>query len=488
MKAHHVMLVLVFAWGLFSIFHGERIPAGNGLGYDGVIYADTAVYFPESVFRKHETDKRIQRFLPSAVVHYSLRSFKAPLTPINVVRAFQILNLALLLAAVLLYRSISAMLGLGFSARWIGFLGLFFNFANAKMIYFYPTLTDTAGFFLGVLLVYFFLKDSSVGLYLTALAGAFTWPSIPFYALFLIAFKKTDRSHTAARAGFPVLGACFITGLLFFLMRWAFSSFGGSFFTGPGRYPLDGTLPFDASLGLWSVLFLFFWVFLALVYLLNDQRFYDWRLSFKEFRPGYTAGMLALFWLISRFVNFFSVSQANSPMKSGYVFIALQNTLMGSVTEPLIFLLGHLVYYGPIVYLMLFYWKDLCRVVHEKGLGLTLLVFFSVLFVLPRPESRQALDLMPILVIFTAKAIDRVKLGGAEIAWFAALSIFSSKIWMDLNGAPDLSLYFMNIGPWMPKRYYILQGLTAVVVGVLFFSYLWFSGKLKRRRMDGMAS
>ena len=122
---------------------------------------------------------------------------------------------------------------------------------------------------------------------------------------------------------------------------------------------------------------------------------------------------------------------------------------------------------------------------HEKGLGPAFLVLFAVLFVLPRPESRQSLDLFPFFAIFTAKAIDRVRWNGVWLALFAVLSIFSSKVWLNLNGAPDFSLYFMNFGPWMPKRYYILQGEMALAAGVLLWMYLWFSGKLKNRQTDG---
>lgn len=46
MKAENTIIFLFFAWLIGSIFFGEHIPAGNGLGWDGVLYANLAQHFP----------------------------------------------------------------------------------------------------------------------------------------------------------------------------------------------------------------------------------------------------------------------------------------------------------------------------------------------------------------------------------------------------------------------------------------------------------
>lgn len=39
-SSHRLMFCMVLVLGLLNFFYGELVPAGGGLGWDGVLYAD----------------------------------------------------------------------------------------------------------------------------------------------------------------------------------------------------------------------------------------------------------------------------------------------------------------------------------------------------------------------------------------------------------------------------------------------------------------
>ncbi len=81
--------------------------------------------------------------------------------------------------------------------------------------------------------------------------------------------------------------------------------------------------------------------------------------------------------------------------------------------------------------------------------------------------------------MIAARAIGRFQWDKKTAVLFAVIAVIFSKAWLQINRVPDLSLYSLNFGPWLLKKYYILQGETALAAGVLFFGFLFFSGKFK---------
>jgi hypothetical protein len=51
-KLTYVVCSLFIIYGLLSIFWGEKIPAGNGFGFDGVVYGTAAKGFIKTVVNK----------------------------------------------------------------------------------------------------------------------------------------------------------------------------------------------------------------------------------------------------------------------------------------------------------------------------------------------------------------------------------------------------------------------------------------------------
>ncbi len=380
-KTFWTMLAIVFAWGMFSIFSGETIPVHEGCGYDGVIYADTAMHF-DALFKNPVPDKRIQRFIPSGIVYGALKLLRMPLTMPNISRGFKGLNFVLLLASVWIFSRSADRMGLGTVPRWVAFTAIFVNFASVKMPYYNPVLTDTSGFFLGMLLFYFFTADSAPGMFFTALAGAFTWPTVPYYALLLMCFKKTP-------SGFPripfwvraALSAVF-TGVFFWALQESFVRLGGTFLTGIND-PGTGSIRVDPALAAVSTALSLLFLFLTMVTFLSDGRWIRPSEVLKEFRPARFLAMALLFAGVLWLLHVSPPPVASSPMKSDYLTLAVQVTLTRCIALPLIYILSHIIYFGPIVYVIIFYWKNVCEEISSLGMGLGLCFLMNLTALVP---------------------------------------------------------------------------------------------------------
>ncbi len=463
------MLALVLGWGIFSLFLGEEIPVSDGMGYDGAIYANTTLHF-DGLFKERMPDKRIQRFVPSGIMYFSLKALRMPLTVKNVVKGFKVMNLFFLLASVWVCDHIFEKLGLKTGVRWTAFTALFLNFSSAVMPYFYPVLTDTCGFFLGILLLYFFLKESLAGLFLTALAGAFTWPTIPYYAFFLACFKKGGGPCPVVSKAASARAAFLWTAVLFFLIDRSFVALRGTFLLGfhigCSLFDLEFSRTY-LSMALYTPVF-----FLAAKEILRDRRLYAPWTIFKEFKISRFSLMAGLLAAVFFFVRSLNPPKLVSPVHWDYILEAVEISVTRGVRFPLIFIVSHLSYFGPAAYLLIFYWKEFCGVLREYSAGVAVCVLFSLVVLVPNSESRHSLDFFPFYVVFLAVALNRARWGGFEAGLFALISFIFSKVWLPLNTAVDMSRYFMNFGPWMSEEKYQLQGLVALATGAGLLVYL----------------
>src|SRR5262249_61118415 len=94
--AQRLMVPAALALALVCFAAGERVPVADGLGWDGCIYAAWAKDYHNEIFVKGVDGYYVQRILPSAGVHYSLRPLSGPLTTRNHLRAFCVLDVCLI--------------------------------------------------------------------------------------------------------------------------------------------------------------------------------------------------------------------------------------------------------------------------------------------------------------------------------------------------------------------------------------------------------
>ena len=183
---------LVLLLGLLSMGLGEIVPAGGGLGWDGVRYGEMVKRLPQMVSLREISPYYAQRILPSFLVRLGLESVTAPLDDQNIIRGFQVLDLVELVLGCVLWKAIADLLRLGVWGRWFGFLSLFGNFQNSKLVFFSPVQTDTTAFLTGILMLWLFLARRRWGLFACCIVSAFVWPTSNIMGAMLLLFLR-DR-------------------------------------------------------------------------------------------------------------------------------------------------------------------------------------------------------------------------------------------------------------------------------------------------------
>jgi hypothetical protein len=172
------------------------------------------------------------------------------------------------------------------------------------------------------------------------------------------------------------------------------------------------------------------------------------------------------------------------PNFDGYSFIGqILRMIVLTCGHPLLFAVAHVVYLGPIILLMVFYWRTISHTVLGHGPGAMLFVAAAICISL-NPASRYLSPVYPFLVAMTAQALDKVQLSRSFYVFFAVASFIVSKAWLRIdpgrsdNGFGESYLefpwqwYFMNHGPEMSASMYLVQGTLIVAIAVAMWQLL----------------
>ena len=489
--------------GIASILWAEKLPVGDGLGWDGVNYGTWAKNFHESVFVKGLSDYYVQRMAPSAIVHYGTRGLLSPFygqeriheilaQTKNIIRAFDIYNLILLLIAVYVWGLIADNLALSDKGKWFGFCCLFINYAIAKSNYYQPVLTDTSAFVLGLVMFYFFLANQPLGILATMLVGAFTWPTIPMTGAIFLAFPRpadpldaTPRVTTPTVRRLSLLAtalACLVAILmLLHLLRQDIRQWDNA-----SMVRINFVLLYSSMVAL--IVYLFFGFRSAF----RDGRLFDLRYIIKAIHWRWAAAAFVTL-LVIRFV----VGKLAANIPSPWTYSRYVEYLFASaLTEPFLFLVAHAVYYGPVILLMVIFWKQFCEGAGRFGIGFRLFVILNLALSIC-PQSRYQIPAVSAFVIVMVAIMDRALLPRWGLAFWVVLSIFYSKVWYIFNTGPmrsdgsmasfqkfPIQHFFMNSGPWMSHSMYLAQG-SVVLATLIVLALLVIRGRFRRTTLEG---
>jgi hypothetical protein len=421
----------------------------------------------------------VQRILPSAIIYHLFRALSVQQTDENIVLGFVFLNALLITLTGYLFALVADELGISRRGKWLGFVGLFFNFAVLKHRLYDPVLTDTSAYTTGMLLLYFYLKRKRAGLLISTALGAFVWPTTLLQGVLLLAFPRPEAkdvpavSSVSARPFYLKAGAVGISllvslvGLLLILYAL--------------RVGVPIVLPvFRPSLALSiAVAFLYLFYGMKTLLLAGELLNVDYLLYYlakKRVALG-MAGAVLLFVLVKLAQSALARQAGPNYPVSLYVL----TTFWVCVIYPAVFLISHVLYFGPIVLLLLFLRKEVCRLIQEHGLGLWLCAALCLPLSL-NSESRQMINFLPMFVVFVVMATDELSWGKAQYWLLAVVALLMSKVWLRIgplrtegmtNHEILLSnqLLFMNNGPAMSGRMYVVQGCAVLVVGFVIYYF-----------------
>jgi hypothetical protein len=464
-RSELLMVVLVAVFAVAAAFWSDRIPISNGLGWDGAFYGRIAAD-PLGVVRRGDLDGYgVQRILPSVVVHVAIRAVGADPTPKHIVAAFEALNALLLTLGSVLWVLIARALRLAPRMAWLGWLGLFVNFASMRQASYYAVLTDTSAFAVGLAMLLAFLRGRRVALAALTLAGAFIWPVATAVGLLLIAVPPAplpERDEYGGLSLFAAFGAslaaCVLTSYIYFVKHREWH---------PGIH--EAIIP--------SIILVTAFVAVVTLTLLRGVSFGDLRRVVQGIAPravGLAAGVLVVSQITQR-------ALVHDP---GGAFIRRMLLWLGmfAVAKPFNFFVPHVLYFGPIVCVMAVMWPLVTRVARQWGLGIVGVILLTIGLGV-NSESRQAILGYPFLVAVTVVAISRVSWPTTANWWVAALGLLASKIWMPMplvdEPTTDASIvqypmqwYFMNHGPWITVSNYVIQSVFVAIVTGMFWVLL----------------
>ncbi len=456
--------VLACLLAIVSFAAGERIGFNNGLGWDGAIYAKWARDFHQEAFETGIDAYRIQRILPAAITHYALRGLGMTLSDKHILNCFAAINIISITLVAMFWVRIADILAIGTRGKWLGFSAMFLNYAVLKNTSFNPVLTDMPAYAVSAGMVWAYLTQRRVGLFVLTAIGAFVWPTLIYIGALLILFPRDNaRDRRAAPAPFQLnlIGAGLLTLYIGLGIYYVLERLNG---------PVFGFLePIGAVIRL-SLTIALAYVFFGSRTLLDNAALFDFRRWFSWSRLGSLLALVAMVVAIKAF-------QAALTDRPGYMSFSvyLLTVAVGTVAKPGVFLVAHVTYFGPWLILAAMLWKPICRLIHEHGAGLTLAVLAGFLHGLDS-ESRHDIYLAPMLVPFFVKATESLGLSTNFYVFMAAISVLASKVWLTINGNfldnaflyPD-QLYWMHHGPFMGNTMYIVHGGVAILVGVLIY-------------------
>ena len=479
------LLIALFTFLVFglSTFLVEKIPINRGFGWDGLIYGNVVAYINADMDSPYQltnlSSYSFQRIAPSIMVHYGLLLFSDDPTqwsPKTIVRGFEILNLFILVGSAFVWGLIADNLKL--TPRWkiMGFFALFVNYANLKFNIWNPVLTDVTCFGLTVILVYFYLKGYDWGMLFTLFIGAFTWPSFFLCGMFLFIFPnqksepRLSLDQNIKKPTLKIIGEILsITlGLLTFMAIIYFTRF-AKFNLTVGRPLVQEVLLLSA---LFSAIFITLGVRYLLIYnILSGALRIDWRSTLIR-----VLLITVIFTIIKGVVYNFSNPDAYTLTAISSPLFYLREILVLSALQPLVFGIGHIVYYGPILIFTFLLWPQIVCQNKQFGLGLSLVMSSALLFAL-NPNGRNIINLAPIIIIFTVKCLDKMEWKKSHYLIFIIATFIFSKVWLQFNinaplEFPPLSFpwqtVFGNMGHMMSAEMYIAQGAIIVLLGIIF--------------------
>jgi hypothetical protein len=534
-----LMPIIIALWGYIYFEKGEIIALNNGCGWDGVVYKNVVWSLQWNTDSPEYRERgrlridpyRVQRIAPSVAVYGEMQTAKylyQRITPIFsrvpswlewsyeqyplppwffrwfakspneannqhtvaltidsfVAGYFVFHSLFMLMGAALFWGLSARALKLGAVARWLGFVGLFVNFAVMKMSFYYPTLTDTTALFISTVMLYAYLADISWLLLASAAIGFFTFPTAFYVAVLLFIFPRgsentviNEESHTSKRSAQLLAGGATLVMLLLsvYLVIFAQVRFAE---VEPIIWIL---LPLTIPLMLGQ-----FYITVENLLLIFPTQTFIKHIHSEFKRYGIRTAISILLWG----VLFYCKKQIEDPTLSSpmNVNLFLGGSFSSAVSKPLLAIVASVVYFGPAILVIVLHYRRFIRTALQIGNGYFFVIGGMLLLATIMTETRQLINFLPFIIVGVATMLNTASVRPVSVVLFSAISIVCSKIWLPLNfvGMQEqaanihdgtytifpLQYYFMNHGPWMSMTSYLVQSaVVAICLGLLLWLF-----------------
>ena len=455
-----VLLVKIFSFlAVFLLYLSfarftESIPVSSGLGWDGIFYAEIAVD-PFGQIKSGNVEKqRIQRILPSIIVYLIINMGGRDLNHQNVIIGFQILNALCMTLSCVYFLKICNFLKFSMNQKLTGFVLCFLNFQFIKFYSYYPVLTDFFAFFLSIISTYFWINNNKSGLVIIAFLAAFTWPALFLQILIQISFNFENNKI----ANFDIRNITNNTKILQFSIFLGISlSFYAIYLINTKTFPyFDKPELLYLTIGFFNVLLTTVLISYSIIHSLLKTNFLNKRSTFFSM---WIFLSLFLFFSINIFVEI--IPALNDKITIKYAFDLF---LIRSYEFPLINIISHSIILSPIIVYFMFKYKLSIYSIKWGGIGMIFMFLLNFTFFF-NSETRHLLHFYPILVLAF------IKIQEVKIIYLILVHIFLSSFYIKFNtNTINSDLFFLFLGPFISRDYYIYL-FTASMVALILFSF-----------------
>lgn len=466
--------LIALCYGLFYLLYGEGYPFHNGFSTDGSVFLDLIRNFNKS----HYFDTYyIHRIFPLLVTkNFVTLTGGDILDDLQIMMAFKIINIVCLVITCYLLKHIFNILKVSLKNQLFFFILFFFNFGISKFYFYFPAMTDQMAMMLSTALLFFYLRNNTIGIICCTLTLAFTWPVAYYMGLILIAFPISpipyspvnEKTKKIIQGSISILIFILLIYFVFILKMDTDTPF-------VSKIPHTPIVLFLSIVGTTALYFFFTKIFF-------NKTFWDVNLFMKKL--NYTRILLS----VGTFATVYIIIYILQPFPA-YLYPApkaLALSILCTLIKPLLTIVADVSYYGIFMCMLILFWSSICKTISQMGWGIIGAIAFNLFLFGTTIETRQLINLLPWLIVFLAKAVDKYSFSKSFYVVASILTFITSKIWLKLNiynynewavpdengnlGFPDQILW-MNLGPWMNVQMYYIQGvITIILLAILFFT------------------
>lgn len=462
-----VALIVYAALLALQFWTSERYLHNDGLGDDGTFYAEWVRRFDWNLPHMGLHQYSAQRVAGVGIVRLVLDVARSPLTNANIVRAFQCVNYTCIVVAFFAWGRSARALALTRAGYVVGASAVFVSFATLKWIPFDPVLTDAEGFALGSVALALWLGRRSVPLFLLSFAGAFVWPSFGYVGCVLVLLPRPPRDGEAP--GPPGVLPNAVAAVA--AATWAVVAHGLADFHPAFGVPVAARSAIGLSCATVAVV-----LFFALRRLVRPSLLAEQVRRGSIARAALSAGAGMVLYAAMRGGLGWASSNAGwsmpqPPFVSPEIFV--RDTLFLSVQRPAAFLVGHAVFFGPWVILLVLRWRDVADSAARLGAGMVAVLGLAVLMGM-NSEGRRMLGIAPLVLGPAVLGLARARWTLGRLGQLFLLTVLGSKVWYTMiqTPAPDPETMTSSIGPWMILEHYQVQ-LAACGIVAVWALYAW---------------
>jgi len=463
LKDHRLILFLILSVLILVGWFDERIPSNNETGWDGKHYAHYVIDLPHQVMNGEIDSYHFYRLMPCFIVYLLLKLFHYDPNSVNVVHAFLALNTLLILLSALYYFVLCNHLKVTKHAETIGFAGLFFNFVILKNSFYYPVLTDVFAFAFGFFVVGEFIRKKWMSTFFAFILGIFTYPLFFVSSFVFLIRSKSNLIETCISKIFPLIK--YILPIFLSFALYIYFIFGKQLIF--NEYFFNLSKPW---------LIIGFPMMLVYIYKIFNVKFSFHQNSLNKFNEVkiifLIIALFSSYFLINHYVRTIAIPEDDFT-SSTFLWIIFQQ----SIAKPFSFLIAHFTYFGPIILLMLFYYKKMIAEIPQFGWQLFVFIFIYLILGIGS-ESRQFMNAYPAFVMLLVMTINQINFNKKVVIGFVLISLFQSHFWLQIN-RPKIyesyiydkfpeQYYFMHHGPFASDTSYLINAAIFIFFILLF--------------------